>query len=263
MYILTINNKEQVTAHDKTLITFLRDDLRLTGTKDIRGADRVLVDGVPTAARDVRVSALRGRHITTREGADEAMLQLHSLGDPRQYADDINVPRQVYVRPIFGCPGGTITGIDMTRALENARFGDCIQKADIPGTFGGIIGVGETVATGEDVVALMVSTYLHELDALCDAISVRYAGQTCPQSRPVPDIPECATAVYHDDDTLTVYSNGDDPDELARQCADALNIPQEQITCVCTPLENARVGRAEVFAALTAWLTQQPAKVKF
>lgn len=105
MYILTINNKEQVTAHDKTLITFLRDDLRLTGTKDIRGADRVLVDGVPTAARDVRVSALRCRHITTREGADEAMLQLHSLGDPRQYADDINVPRQVYVRPIFGCPG--------------------------------------------------------------------------------------------------------------------------------------------------------------
>ena len=45
-------------------------------------------------------------------------------------------------------------------------------------------------------------------------------------------------------------------------CA-ALNIPEEDIKIVATPVAGAKVGRAEVFAALTAWLTQQSAKVKF
>lgn len=261
MYFVTINNKEQVTAHDKTLITFLRDDLRLTGTKDARGMDWVLIDGVPTAARAVKVSALKGKCVTTIEGAGPE--ECHPLGDPGQYADDINVPRQVYVRPIFGCPGGTVTGIDMTRALDDPRFGDCIQKADIPGTFARMVGVGDVVEGEETVVALVVSTYLHELDALCRAISAQYAEDLCPRSRPVPEIPECATAVYHDDDTLTVYSNGSEPEAVIRDCAAALDIPREQISCICTPMAGARSGRTEIFAALTAWLTQQSAKVKF
>ena len=30
MYYVTVNGKEWITAHDKTLITFLRDELNLT-----------------------------------------------------------------------------------------------------------------------------------------------------------------------------------------------------------------------------------------
>lgn len=271
MYFVNVNGKEQVTAHNKTLITFLRDELRLTGTKDAVNADWVLLDGVPTAARTVRLSDLEGKTVTTVEGINEEELPLlkslyggfYKFGDSRQFADDVNVPHQVYVRPIFGRPGARITKIDMSQALENVRFGDCILKADIPGEFDGMKGPGDLVESGDDVVALVVSTYLAELDALCRAIRVEYDRQTDAVSRPVPDLPECATAVYHDDDTLTLYSNGADAQSICRQCAAALDIPQSRIHCICTPLQQAKSGRAEVFAAMVAWMTQQSAKVKF
>lgn len=263
MHILYVNGIEQVTAHDKTLISFLRDDLRLTATKDIEGLDRVLIDGVPAAAREVRVSALHGCAVITAEGADLQQRDAFRLGDQRQLADDINVPRQVYVRPIFGCPGARLTGIDMSQALENVRFGDCLQKADIPGSFDGMAGIGETVLRDNQVVALVVSTYLHELDALCRAIRVTYDTDNTKDSRPISAVPCCATALYHDDDTLTIYSNGSDETAICRRCAAALDIPETQIRCICSPVENAQWGDAEVYAALTAWLTQQSAKIKY
>ena len=68
MYYVTVNGKEWITAHDKTLVTFLRDELNLTGTKDAVGADFVLVDGVKTGARDIRLSQLKGRPVMTVEG---------------------------------------------------------------------------------------------------------------------------------------------------------------------------------------------------
>ena len=305
MYYVTVNGKEWITAHDKTLVTFLRDELNLTGTKDAVGADWVLVDGVKTSAREIRLSGLKGKCVMTVEGipahemaeiashlADAAPLSggffapgmaitakeknhwhenrpaskeiYDMVGGKKQFADDINVPRQVYVRPIFAKnPGATITRIDMSRALENVRFGDCIQKADIPGDFDGMVGVGDRVENTNQVVALLVTTYLAEMDVLCRLIDIEYDAVIDADPRPVPQMPECATAVYHDDDTLTIYTNGKDEKKIRKTCAEALAIPEEDIQIVATPVAGAKSGRVEVFAALTAWLTQQSAKVKF
>lgn len=305
MYVVTVNGKEYVTAHDKSLITFLRDELRLTGTKDAAGADWVLVDGVKTAARSVRLRELKDKQILTVEGIDPAELAqiaahlaapaalsggffapgmaimakekdhwhrarpasqqiLEIVSGKKRFADDINVPRQVYVRPIFAKnPGATITKIDFTRALENVRFGDCIQKGDIPGTFDGMLGVGDVVESTNQVVALVVTTYLAEMDALCRLIDIAYDAEIQSEPRTTPEMPECATALYSDDDTLTVYTNGRDEHKIRAACAEALGIPEEDITVIATPVAGAKAGRAEVFAALVAWLTQQSTKVKF
>ena len=305
MYFVTVNGKEHITAHDKTLITFLRDELNLTGTKDAVGADWVLVDGKKTSARAVRLRDLKDKQVLTVEGIDKdemfaiasdlaapAMLSggffapgmaitakeknhwhenrpasqqvLDIVSGKKQFADDINVPRQVYVRPIFARnPGAKITKIDFTRALENVRFGDCIQKADIPGEFDGMVGVGDTVESTNQVVCLVVTTYLAEMDVLCRLIEIEYDAETESVARGTPEMPECATALYSDDDTLTVYTNGRDENKIRASCAAALNIPEDWISVVSTPVAGAKSGRVEVFAALTAWLTQQSAKVKF
>ena len=305
MYFVTVNGKEHITAHDKTLITFLRDELNLTGTKDAVGADWVLVDGKKTSARSVRLRDLKDKPVLTVEGIPEnEMLEIAAhLAAPaalsggffapgmaimakeknhwhearpataqildivsgrKKFADDINVPRQVYVRPIFAKnPGAKILKIDMSRALENVRFGDCILKADIPGRFDGMVGVGDTVESTNQVVALVVTTYLAEMDVLCRLIDIEYDAVTESEARGTPDMPECATALYSDDDTLTVYTNGRDENKIRSACAAALDIPEDQIAVVATPVAGAKSGRAEVFAALVAWLTQQSAKVKF
>lgn len=301
MYFVTVNGREYVTAHDKSLITFLRDELNMTGTKDAANADWVLLDGVKASARSVRISSLKSKKVVTIEGFTAAELNAAAsrLGDlgsgffapgmvisgnqiaetaisevdaeafakvsgRKIFADDVNIPRQVYVRPIFSqYPGATITGIDMRRALENERFGDCILKADIPGEFDGMLGVGDTVTSTDDVVALVVTTYLAEMNVLCSLIDIEYDAVTESAARMEPDMPECAAVRCSDDDILTVYTNGGDPDGIRRICAKALAIPTDQITVVSTPVEGAKSGRAEVFAALTAWLTQQSAKIKF
>ena len=305
MYFVTVNGKEYVTAHDKTLITFLRDELNLTGTKDAAAADWVLVDGVKTSARSVRLRDLKDKQIMTVEGIPEQEMVeiaahlaapaalsggffapgmaimakeknhrhearpasreiLDIVSGKKKFADDINVPHQVYVRPIFARnPGAKITKIDMTRALENERFGDCILKADIPGTFGGMVGVGDTVESADQVAALVVTTYLAEMDVLCRLIDIEYDAETENADRGIPEMPACAAALYGDDDTLTIYSNGKDEKKIRDDCAAALNIPGSDIRVVLTPVARSGSGRAEVFAALTAWLTQQSAKVKF
>lgn len=301
MYFVTVNGREYVTAHDKTLVTFLRDELNMTGTKDAANADWVLVDGVKTPARAVRLSGLKGREILTVEGIPEEKLHaiaaglgelgsgfyapgmavsamaagslagdtaasrdLEMIGGRKKFADDINVPRQVYVRPIFARNvGAKLTKIDFSRALENVRFGDCIQKADIPGHFDGMIGIGDTVKRTDDVVALVVTNYLAEMNVLCNAIEIEYDAVTESAERGISDMPECAAALYSDDDTLTVYSNGADAEKIRSTCAAALDIPEDWIKVTATPVEGAIAGRAEVYAALVAWLTQQSAKVKF
>lgn len=305
MYFVTVNGKEHITAHDKTLITFLRDELNLTGTKDAAGADWVLVDGKKASARSVRLRDLKDKKVLTVEGIDpDEMFEIASdlaapamlsggffapgmaisakeknhwhknrpatqqivdiVSGKKKFADDINVPRQVYVRPIFAKnPGAKIVSIDMSRALENVRFGDCILKADIPGTFDGMIGIGDTVESTDQVVALVVTTYLAEMDVLCRLIDITYDAETETVERGIPEMPACATALYSDDDTLTIYSNGRSADQIRQSCAAALAIDESAITVVATPVAGAKTGRAEVFAALVAWLTQQSAKVKF
>ena len=305
MYYVTVNGKEWITAHNKTLITFLRDELNLTGTKDAAGADWVLVDGIKTSARSVKLSDIPGKAVLTVEGIDPGEMAeiaahlaapaalsggffapgmaimakeknhwhearpasaeiLNMVSGRKIFADDVNVPRQVYVRPIFAKnPGAVITKIDMSRALENVRFGDCILKADIPGEFDGMIGIGDRVESTNQVVALVVTTYLAEMDVLCRLIDIEYDAVTEGVERGIPEMPECATAVYSDDDTLTIYTNGRDEKKIQAACARTLDIPEEDIQVVATPVAGARSGRAEVFAALVAWLTQQSVKVKF
>ena len=74
---LTINGKEQEYAgdEDRPLLWYLREDLKLTGTKfgcgvAACGACTVLVDGEPARACMTPAASLAGKKITTIEGLD-------------------------------------------------------------------------------------------------------------------------------------------------------------------------------------------------
>ena len=73
MFLLSVNSKEYCSYEDKKLLSFLRDDLHLTGTKDgcsegACGACTVIVDGKATRACVFTLSKLQGKKITTIEG---------------------------------------------------------------------------------------------------------------------------------------------------------------------------------------------------
>ncbi|HBG12577.1 MAG TPA: selenium-dependent xanthine dehydrogenase, partial [Clostridium sp.] len=73
MYILHINGQDYETPHDKKLLRFLRDDLRLTATKDgcsegACGTCTVLIDGKKVKACVPKISTLEGKNILTVEG---------------------------------------------------------------------------------------------------------------------------------------------------------------------------------------------------
>lgn len=73
MFTVNINGKNYEFAQDKTLLPFLRDDLRLTAAKDgcsegACGTCTVLVDGVKTKACVVPLSKLEGKKVLTVEG---------------------------------------------------------------------------------------------------------------------------------------------------------------------------------------------------
>ena len=72
---LTINGKDQEYAgeEDRPLLWYLREDLKMTGTKfgcgvAACGACTVLVDGQPTRACITPAASLEGKKITTIEG---------------------------------------------------------------------------------------------------------------------------------------------------------------------------------------------------
>jgi len=74
---LNINGKEQeyTGEEDRPLLWYLREDLKLTGTKfgcgvAACGACTVLVDGEPTRACMTPAASLAGKKITTIEGLD-------------------------------------------------------------------------------------------------------------------------------------------------------------------------------------------------
>jgi aerobic-type carbon monoxide dehydrogenase small subunit (CoxS/CutS family) len=74
MEIVVNETRHQVDAvPERTLLTVLRDELELTGTKygcgeGQCGACTVLIDGSPARSCQIRVSAMGGRKITTIEG---------------------------------------------------------------------------------------------------------------------------------------------------------------------------------------------------
>lgn len=76
MYTLNINGKEYQTEKDIRLLDFLRDELRLTGTKDgcsagACGTCTVIIDGQKMKACIMKTSKLDGKSIVTIEGLSE------------------------------------------------------------------------------------------------------------------------------------------------------------------------------------------------
>ena len=73
MYLLNVNGKDVSVGTDKTILSFLRDDLRLTSVKDgcsegACGACTILVDGKKVKACVQKVSKFEGKKIITVEG---------------------------------------------------------------------------------------------------------------------------------------------------------------------------------------------------
>ncbi len=76
MFTLNVNGKTYTANHDKKLLAFLRDDLRLTAAKDgcsegACGACTVLVDGKKVKACIPKISTLEGKSILTVEGLSQ------------------------------------------------------------------------------------------------------------------------------------------------------------------------------------------------
>ena len=75
---LTVNNEtyDVVTSPNRTLLTVLRDDLHLSGTKEscgegVCGSCTVLIDGQPMRSCLTLAVAMEGRKITTIEGLSQ------------------------------------------------------------------------------------------------------------------------------------------------------------------------------------------------
>lgn len=83
MYRLQVNGVWHTTEEDKRLIDFLRDDLRLTGTKDgcsagACGACTIIIDGKKMKACVSKVSQMEGKSIITIEGLSEREKDVYS-----------------------------------------------------------------------------------------------------------------------------------------------------------------------------------------
>lgn len=83
MFTVRINGRLCQSDKDKTLLRFLRDDLKLMGTKDgcsegACGACTVLIDGKKARACVQKLSRLEGREVTTIEGLSERERSVYS-----------------------------------------------------------------------------------------------------------------------------------------------------------------------------------------
>ena len=82
MFIVNVNGKDYESAHDKKLLSFLRDDLGLTAAKDgcsegVCGTCTVLVDGKKMKACVVPLSKLSGKKVVTVEGIDPEEMRVY------------------------------------------------------------------------------------------------------------------------------------------------------------------------------------------
>ena len=76
MFSLNINGNTYTTNHDKKLLAYLRDDLRLTAAKDgcsegACGACTILVDGKKVKACNQMLSKFQGKSVLTVEGLSD------------------------------------------------------------------------------------------------------------------------------------------------------------------------------------------------
>jgi selenium-dependent xanthine dehydrogenase len=83
LFTLTVNGTEVHTEKDKRLLSFLRDDLRLTATKDgcsegACGTCTVLVDGKKVKACTQNLSRFEGKRIVTVEGLSEREKEVYT-----------------------------------------------------------------------------------------------------------------------------------------------------------------------------------------
>ena len=76
MYEFTVNGKQYSTNVKKNLLTYLREDLKLTGTKNgcgegVCGACTVILDGKTMRACVLTTERVNGKSIITIEGLTE------------------------------------------------------------------------------------------------------------------------------------------------------------------------------------------------
>ena len=82
MYSVTVNGKSYSCSQDKSLLSFLREDLGLTATKDgcsegVCGACTVLVDGAKRRACMTPISKLEGKSVLTVEGIPHQEMRIY------------------------------------------------------------------------------------------------------------------------------------------------------------------------------------------
>src|SRR5437773_7346822 len=111
---------------ERTLLSVLRDDLELTGTKygcgeGQCGACTVLIDGSPTRSCRTRVGAVGGKQITTIEGLEENG-RLHPL---QQAFLDLNAMQCAY------CTSGMImAGVALLKKNANPGATEIVEQME-------------------------------------------------------------------------------------------------------------------------------------
>ncbi len=79
--------------------------------------------------------------------------------------------------------------------------------------------------------------------------------------------PECAVALPEGEDGLLIYTTCQSIFDVQRECAQMLNIPKEKVHCRAALVGGGFGGKEDMtvqpYAALMAWYTKKPVKVKY
>ncbi|MBQ9816726.1 MAG: selenium-dependent xanthine dehydrogenase [Proteobacteria bacterium] len=79
--------------------------------------------------------------------------------------------------------------------------------------------------------------------------------------------PECAVALPEGDDGLLIYTTSQSIYDVQRECAAMLKLPKEKVHCRAPLVGGGFGGKEDMtvqqYAALAAWITKRPVKVKY
>lgn len=79
--------------------------------------------------------------------------------------------------------------------------------------------------------------------------------------------PECCVAIPEGDDGLLIYTSCQSIYDVQRECAKMLQLPKEKVHCHATLVGGGFGGKEDMsvqqYAALMAWITKKPVKVKY